>query len=179
MNSMYLVASSLEIFKRQNSYKLKHTISFFFLLRPNWNDSKIFRTRCNLPQCFLFHVILEGIFHKSLPLHWSYFSRHITAFFESVLKEDRILRYLHNKSAVSLHQRFLKKLILYLINFILWFWLFLTFLYKWLSFFFFFSKSLQPLEPFSLAHQNFIVLGLYKREQHYLGTSTFLNNGNT
>ena len=30
MNSMYLVASSLEIFKRQNSYKLKHTISFFF-----------------------------------------------------------------------------------------------------------------------------------------------------
>ena len=45
---------------------------------------------------------LEGfIFSKSLSLLWGFFNRHIVVFFEtSVLKEVRILRYLHNNSAV-------------------------------------------------------------------------------
>ena len=134
MNSMYLVASSLEIFKRQNSYKLKHTISFFFffLLRPNWNDSKIFRTDAT---CL-------NVFYSMW--YWKVFFIKVCPCIEVILVATLLLFlkvfWRKNKSAVSLHQRFLKKLILYLINFILWFWLFLTFLYKWLSFFFFFEK---------------------------------------
>ena len=41
------------------------------------------------------------IFSKSLSLLWDLFNRHFAFFFEtSVLKEVRILRYLHNNSAV-------------------------------------------------------------------------------
>ena len=40
-------------------------------------------------------------FCKTLSLFWDSFSRQIVAFFEtSVLKEIRVLRYFHNKSAV-------------------------------------------------------------------------------
>ena len=51
-------------------------------------------------ECFLFQ--LENvIFSKSLSLLWDFFNHHIVVFFEtSVLKEVRILRYLHNKSVV-------------------------------------------------------------------------------
>ena len=42
----------------------------------------------------------DVIFSKSLSLLWNFFNRHIVVFFEiSVLKEVRILRYLHNNNA--------------------------------------------------------------------------------
>ena len=71
----------------------------------------------------------KTFFHKSLPLFWDFFNRHIVAFFEtSVLKENWILRlrYLHNNSAVLI-LKFPQKLILYLINFCNLFYDFLTF----------------------------------------------------
>ena len=43
----------------------------------------------------------DVIFSQSLLLLWDFFNRHIVVFFEtSVLKEVRILRYLHNNSVV-------------------------------------------------------------------------------
>ena len=50
---------------------------------------------------------------QSLLLLWDYLSRHIVALFEtSVLKEVRILRYLHNISAVLI-PKFQNKAIVY------------------------------------------------------------------
>ena len=53
-------------------------------------------------RCILLRsMFLSVIFPKSLSLLWDFFNRHIFIFFEiSVLKEVRILRYLHNNSAV-------------------------------------------------------------------------------
>ena len=43
----------------------------------------------------------DFIFSKSLSLLWNFFNRHIAASFQtSVLKEIRILHYLHNNSVV-------------------------------------------------------------------------------
>ena len=135
MNSMYLVAFSLEIFKRQNSYKLKHTISFFFF----FYSVQIETTQKSLEP----DATCLNVFYSMW--YWKVFFIKVCPCIEVILVATLLLFlkvfWRKNKSAVSLHQRFLKKLILYLINFILWFWLFLTFLYKWLSFFFFFRKA--------------------------------------
>ena len=53
-------------------------------------------------ECFLFHVIAgRRYFFSEIVVTVRFFNRHIVAFFEtSVLKEVRILRYLHNNSVV-------------------------------------------------------------------------------
>ena len=54
-------------------------------------------------ECFLFHVIIgrRSFYSKSLSLLLDFFNLHIVIFFETnVLKEVRVLRYLHNNDAV-------------------------------------------------------------------------------
>ena len=66
----------------------------------------------------VFHYMrkLDDILYKSLPLLQHFFNCHIAAFFKtSVLKEVRILHYLHNESVVLI-QKFENKAMVYFIR---------------------------------------------------------------
>ena len=94
--------------------------------------------------CFMWWLE-DVIFPKSVSLLWNFFTRHVHFFFEtSALKEVRILRYLHNKSAVLILMPMLSSkiklsyTILYIFDFFydkvfytLYFLLFDIFFYKW------------------------------------------------
>ena len=96
----------------EGSYRPKNTLSF--LICPNLNDSQTFKSSsfkiffspvyvidaiC-FDDCFLFQLE-DVIFSKSLSLLLDFFDHHIVVFFEtSVLKEVRLLHYLHNNSAM-------------------------------------------------------------------------------
>ena len=105
--SVPLIVLLFSIKVKQDSYRPKYTSSF--LICPNQNESQTFKssrfffsvyaidTTC-FDKCFLFHLITgRRYFSKSLSLLWNICNLHIVVFFESgVLKEVRILRYLHN-----------------------------------------------------------------------------------
>ena len=103
-HKQYLIGLLFSIKVKEDSHRPKYTSSF--LICPNLNDSQTFKSSsCKkiffsvyvvhatcFDVCFSFYVITGSRY---------FFNRHIVVFFEtSVLKEVRILRYLHNNSVV-------------------------------------------------------------------------------
>ena len=127
-HKQYLFAPLLSI-KAKKTRTNQNTLQFF-LLRPNWNHSQTFKSscckkfflqcvcyRCNLLQ-WTFFISCDNwktlFFSKSLQLLWDFFNRHIVVSFETkVLKEVRILRYLHNSSAALIPKLQSKALVRY------------------------------------------------------------------
>ena len=114
-HKQYLIGLLFSIkVKKEDSYRPKCTSSF--LICPNLNDSQTVKnSSCKIffsslyaidatcfNECFLFHVITgRRYFFQKFVVTVRFFQRHIVVFFgTSVLKKVRILRYLHNNSAV-------------------------------------------------------------------------------
>ena len=150
-HKQYLFGLLFSIKVKEGSYRLKYTS--IFLICPNLNDSQPFKSSswkdffiatC-FDECFLFYVITgRRYFFKKVCRYCEIFSTVILPSFfkKSVLKEVRILYYLHKnstnanpKSQITILIHTSKTFVadFFVITFftLFIFWLFHTFLYKW------------------------------------------------